>query len=250
MTDDKASWRNRRWKIFMNVYESDPKFRESLQRLHKDYPENLEQFEDLLIEHGIPIYCKGAILIFLAHSNLKAHEYLQYIPPPIFYWNANAEYMGPSPSSPAQHYQRMCEDIEKRLGRNDFLGVDYHKLNFEALAQLAANNATVLHITSFVNKSELHELIDEYWDELESLLNYRYEIGDKLYSSKLLGKIQPPQKKTTRDRNALIMKLTEAGAEDDNISWELVLAGYESLTTGNIRTIRSRLRSKQAKKTK
>src|SRR5579872_5253210 len=114
MTDSKASWRNRRWKIFMNVYESDPKFKESLRQLHKNYPENLEQFENLLIEHEIPIYCKGAILIFLSHPNLKEHEYLRYIPPPIFYWNANAEYMGPSPSSPAQHYQRMCERSEER----------------------------------------------------------------------------------------------------------------------------------------
>lgn len=250
MTKSDSSWNDRRWKIFENVYATEPKFRDQLLQVYNEVPFSPEKLEDLLIEYGVPIYCKMAAIIFLGHPYLERHEYLQFIRPPITYWNADAEYMGPSSTSPAQYYKRLCERLEKETGVNDFLGVDYKKLDFEALVHFISNNATVIHLTSFLKKTEIKELIDDYWDELELLLNYRYKAGDKLYSPKLLGNIQKSPKEESIKMKELLLELTEKGENDNRISWLLTEAGLGTPSTENIRLIRHRLNKKQAKKNK
>lgn len=249
------SWRDRRWKIFENIYTSNRSFQRKLTELWKELPASNSDFDDFLIKNGVPIECKRAIIMQLNHPDLKRDEYLEFIRPPMAYWNAEAGYMGPNHPSPATYFRQLCENIAEQLGRDDFLGVDYKELDFEALTQLFAQDGTVVNLTSYMDITDAKNLLLTYKDELESLLKYRSESKDKLSTPKLTGRVFKPRDKKERDE--LVLRLSEEPKANGK-KWKareiakiLVKLGYEEdeLDEVYIRKIRSRQRKRNTPKT-
>jgi hypothetical protein len=104
---------------------------------------------------------------------------------------------------------------------------------------------TTIGILPYIEKSELHELIDEYWSELESRINQRTKHADKIIGEKLLGKVQPEKTKSKAERDEMILKLAEQGVSVKDTIAQLVIKGLateKTLKPGNVRRIRSNLR--------
>jgi hypothetical protein len=245
MTSPKtASWSNRRWKIFENVYDNNPDFQANLRQLHESYPDNNQELEDFLMECGIPLDCKQAITMYLNHPDLNRDEYLEFVQPPMMYWNAEAGYMGPDYPSPASYFRHLCEDMAEELGTNDFLGVDYRKLDFEALAQLFSGDGTVINFTSYMDITDARNLMSIYKNEIELLLKYRSERKDKAHPAKLAGRVFGFRNNKQRDE--LIMRLTEEGKKPKDIAKILVDEDYGDFTEEYIRQIKSRERKRNS----
>jgi hypothetical protein len=233
MANPQDSWRDRRWKIFENVLTSNRSFQKQLTKLYEGFPENSSDFDDFLIKNGIPLECKRAIIMRLNFPDLNRDEYLEHITPPIAYWNAEAGYMGPYYPSPANYFRQLCENIAEELGTNDLLGVDYTKLDFEALTQLFAQDGTVINLTSYMDITDARTLLSTYKDELEALLKYRSVHKDRLNSPKLTGRVFKPRE--NKERDELVMRLTNDGKKASAIRNVLIKLGYGELDEVYIR---------------
>lgn len=243
MADKKYSWRDRRWKIVEQALKSNPYLYEQLQNLRDNYPQNKIEFEDFLIKKRLPLECKLAIIMKLNHPDLKRDEYLEFIRPPFSYWNAEAGYMGPDYPSPASYFKQLCEHLSKELGTNDFLGIDYRKLDFEALVQLFSGNGTIINFMSYMNISDARDLITEHKEELELLLKYRSESKDKSDLAMLTKSVR--KDRNNKDRDELIIGLTEHEHKTaKEIQAILEEKGYDWLDEPNIRQIRRRQRKR------
>jgi hypothetical protein len=247
MANQLNSWRNRRWKIFENVSTGNRSFQRQLLKLYGDFPRNSSEFDDFLIENGVPLECKMGVIMQLNHPNLNREEYLEYIAPPITYWNAEAGYMGPDYPSPATYFRQLCENIAIELGTNDFLGVDYTKLDFEALTQLFAQDGTVINFTSYMDITDARTLLSSYKEELEYLLKYRSEHKDRLNTPKLTGKVF--KQRENKERDELVLRLTNDGKKAGAIRKVLSKLGYGELDEVYIRQIRCRERKRNSDKT-
>ena len=180
----------------------------------------------------------------LNHPNLNRDEYLEFISPPFHYWNAEAGYMGPDYPSPAYYFRQLSEHISKELGTNDFLGVDYRKLDFEALVQLFSGDGTVVNFMSYMNISDARELITEYKEELELLLKYRSESKDKFNIAALTKNIAS-EERVNKNRDELIFRLTDhENKTAKEIQTILKKTGYGWLDETYIRQIRRRQRKR------
>ena len=245
MANQLDSWRNRRWKIVENIFANKRSLKKLLLELYKNYPANNSDFDDLLINNGIPFECKRAIIMWLNHPDLERDEYLSFITPPMTYWNAEAEYMGPDHPTPATYFRNVCERIAEELGTNDFLGVDYTLLNFEALTRLFAQDGTVITFNSYMDITDARNLLTAHKDELEALLKYRSENKDKMSPPILTGRVDGVRKNHERDN--LILRLANDGKKPKQIAKRLELMGYDSFTDENIRKILSRERKRNQK---
>jgi len=221
-----ASWRKRRWTIFLRAYQANTEFRKELEDYHKSHKGNLydqDSLELILFKYGVSYLCCGAVVRFMDNPALDEGIYLKRILPPIF--------IGSELSSSVEPLNAEYT----KLSANELIR------NPEAKLPEGVHYNTELSIQPYVTKSELHELIDEYWPEIEPRINQRTKHGDKIFGTKLLGKVQPSKTKTHAERDELIAQLYNEKRNDKYIGVELRDKGYGDLEENNIKQIRFKL---------
>jgi hypothetical protein len=137
------------------------------------------------------------------NPNREEEYYMERILPPVFI----SSELSTSVAPPKPEYAKLSAE-EYRNNPKAKLPSDLHY-------------NTELSIQPYVTKSELHELIDEYWPEIKDRINQRTTHGDKIFGTKLLGKVQPTKIKKAWERDNLIMELHNAGIPNDKILYEL-----------------------------
>src|ERR1700722_8757872 len=83
-----ASWRTRRWKIFIHAYQANAEFSKELDEYYRSHNKNYlydqDSLELILFKYGVSYLCDGAIYRFLGDPTLDEERYLKLILPPIF----------------------------------------------------------------------------------------------------------------------------------------------------------------------
>ena len=256
MTNKKYAWQERRFKLFEKAYNTNIDFRDDLNTAYKTGGiENLQKkIIDIFVKHKVTIWAVPAAIEYVVNPKLKRIDYLNRITPPIYFWNAVTDRIGPhrfSEDSATTHFSKkhaFAESVVADLKRK--YPNEKHKPMPEFSLREIAGNTTAIHVLPYITKSELHELIDCFWEDLEPLINQKTTSSTKMDTDDLLTSIQPSPTKSEAEKNELILKMSESGASADSISWFLRDNGYGTYTSGNIRTIRSRLKKQQAKKKK
>jgi hypothetical protein len=256
MANKKYAWQERRFKLFEKAYNTNAVFRDDLNTAYKTGGiENLiSKITDIFVKHKVTIWAVPAAVEYVVNPNLKRTDYLNRITPPIYFWNAVTDKIGPhrfSEDSATIHFSKKHDFAERVLAdfKQRYPNEKYESAPEFSLREIAGNT-TAIHVLPYITKSELHELIDCFWEDLEPLINQKTTSSTKMDTDELLTSIQPSLTKSEAERNELILKMTEEGASANNISWELTKAGYGTFTSGNIRTIRSRLKNQHTKKKK
>jgi hypothetical protein len=97
MANRYPSWRERRWNLFLQRYQNEPSLRLALHDFYKDNSHEIrvDTIGDLLKQHGVDTSVCFSVLSYLENPNLKAKEYMKYILPPVVYWNAYRDEVGP-----------------------------------------------------------------------------------------------------------------------------------------------------------
>jgi len=248
MANLKMSWAKRRWKIFLNAYQSNPEFRSVLDKLEiildsKGHP----TYSDLEIfpKFKVPIDCVSAIALYMCDKELSEEDYLLEITPPFFFWSTAKQHIGPEGyygslenNDPvkfllnATNVKRVIADTKGNQTPRDII---------EAIA----GPSTILQLFPYLKKQEIHDLIDYYWDEIEPLLMLQPEPDDIDVSSKLLGKVHPLKTRRTTERNAVIMVLNARGRTDKEI-WNYLLTNEKKYkpvpALQSIKSIRRRIK--------
>lgn len=203
-----ASWQTRRWKLFLHEYDHNADFKQELHKRYDFYKTSKEDgrliIRQLLFQYRIPTHCLDSVIMFLENPNLKESKYTEVIKPPILF----------------------AEDI-----------------NFEDMdIWLPNTTGTLLFVQPFVKKSELKELIDEYWHRFE---NYKPNPERDKYSSslRLKDKIRPTQSRSHAKRDELIKKLYKEGNGDVYIAMELKDKNLadKNINANRVKQIRFRL---------
>jgi hypothetical protein len=244
MANLKSSWRERRWKLFELSLQANPKLLLALKHLFADKNKLDRNYliGELFPMYGIPTECRAAVELYAHDQNLDRERYMKEIVPPFFFWSTARNLYGPS------EYYGSEEDVSEFILSSKSTDVTKFKISSQELkdiVRLIAGPFTVVQLYPFLTKSELHELIDEFWDELEPTISQRPELGKLFLGSKLTRKIQPSKPGGLLKRNELIMKLSDSGISDLDIAGEVHRAGFGSLTESHIRQIRYRLKNKK-----
>jgi len=220
-----ASWRNRRWKIFERRILTDKdliKDVDTLRSLTDEQDINTQLFK-IVAFNSIPPHCKNAIHEWAKDSSRPRNYYLELVEKPIRVWT-------PPDWRPLIDKDGEFIDYEEQMS---------DKEKIEKLDSFRGN--TIIEIAPFMTKTEVVEIIDEYWDEIKSINNRQNMFNHLDYSPELSGKVYPTRAKGARSKDILIYSLYKKKVPYEKISWELEKAGFGAMTNGAIRTRISRL---------
>lgn len=239
-----SAWADRRWKVFENEYTSNTKFRAEIDKLKgRHIFDTAPILINLTAQYGVSYSCIMAIIKFLENPNLKRNEYLSEISQPIKIWSAGAEFVeGNIRSTLKSHFKYLLRQYGLKVTKNG------NEISEKHLAFALTQYDTVIQLSPYLKITEVHELIDEHWNEIQAQLNSQSSRTNELYSSKLLGNVQPPKPKTKTERDNLILKLAEDRVSVKDTIAQLVYQGYaseKSLTPSNVRRIRSIMKKRK-----
>lgn len=245
----------------MRVYQTNPEFREELEKArHRLLPvgEVKRIHYQILSKYGVPASCNLAILLYLSNPNQNESEFLKLIIPPVRFLNSSSKVLGPqildiTNNRSAYRPDDATDFVFEQLGKplRDKLNLGYKEI--EAITKRITSGLTFLLISPYTQKSELIDILNEYWDELSRLINTPgAEVNDlspitqkylaDLQTKKLASKVYQTKTSKNWERDELIMELTAQGLNDTQIAAKLVEKEYGSYTPSYIRQIRYRQR--------
>ena len=234
-----ASWRERRWKQFLKVYKTNPDFGEKIRAIiRNDYNIHLElQLRQLFGDYGVPWECEWAAIRYARGEDLTEEQIEGLIKAPFLFWNNATSTMGPNKEhTPFVRFKGALISVGlKNLVTDEQL----HKL-----LEVMFYNHTVLEFNGLLKKSEMHELIDEYFDEMAPMFNDNSLRADWLYSPALRGNVSLKSDKAL-DIDRLVVELKEKGMNDKQIATYLVEHDYGIPDERQVRVIRNRAKKQR-----
>lgn len=240
MANRKSDWRDRRWKIFEKVYNNDEAFRAELEKINLASPSDhtLVRLLALLANYDLS-FNPEAVISFQLDPDHKKESFTNALSPLIDVWSAS--YMSIYPESfdfTVVNSYKLAKII------NDFEIPIEKVYNFvQDILKSIALDTTIIQVRPYTNKTELHQLIDDYWDKLEPLINFRSDTGDTLSGKTVLGKVQSDRLRKLQERDNLIVELHEKGLSDEAIATKLIEEKYGAFELNNIRQIRHRAKN-------
>lgn len=238
----RPSWADRRWKLFEQAYSENPAFRSELDGIFKTTSDENELFKAIIYSlqmYKVPHWCVNAVIAFMQNSKLKRDKYLKLILPPFTYWSMSSDIIGPNNKSKASTvFSKRFASLKMKLLQDD-VEIDPSKV-----ASVISGGHVMLQLSPYTNKTELKELIDEFWGDLEPMLLTIDGSIDPTVGLNLRGKVYEVDAENRIARDKLILKLSEDGETDLYIQTRLQIAGFSLISLENIRTIRYRLKQK------
>jgi hypothetical protein len=173
-----------------------------------------------------------AAIEYACDEQTPEEECIKLIKPPFLFWNGATATLGPNRTdTPLERFRNALNYV----GKKDLVTDE----QLRELVKVMFYNHTVIELNGFVKKSELHDLIDEYFDEMSPMLNDTSMLQDWLYTTALKGNVSLKTDKAL-SAGRLTIELKKQGLNDKQIATYLREKGYSVSDEHQVRVLRNR----------